>query len=146
MLAMKERHGSASDAECDVRVVVPSLSAVLPSMSVGEFQCVQQSDPSLKELFNQVLSPADISSAACGYFLQNGLLYRKWVTVCDDIVDHAVFQLAVPTEFHSLVLKAGHNKGGHFGVRKPYLNVLKYFFWPHIKRDVAAYIRTCHVC
>lgn len=34
----------------------------------------------------------------------------------------------------------------HFGVWKTYLNILKHFFWLHVKRDVSAYIKTCHVC
>lgn len=31
-------------------------------------------------------------------------------------------------------------------MRKTYLNVLRHFFWPRVKRDVALYIKTCHVC
>lgn len=45
-----------------------------------------------------------------------------------------------------LVLKVAHDESGHFGVKKTYLNILKHFFWPRVKKDVAAYIKICHVC
>lgn len=31
-------------------------------------------------------------------------------------------------------------------VHKTYLHILKHFFWPHVKKDVASYIKSCHVC
>ena len=34
----------------------------------------------------------------------------------------------------------------HLGVKKTDCHILRYFFWPHLKRDVAAYIKTCHTC
>ncbi len=106
----------------------------------------QRSDSSLKELFERVLPASEISSAASGYFLCNELLFRKWVSVGEDFVKDDVFQLVVPVKFRPLVLKVAHDKCGHFGVRKTYLGILKHFFWPHVKRDVSAYIKTCHVC
>lgn len=32
------------------------------------------------------------------------------------------------------------------GVRKTYDQVLWHFFWQHLKKDVSAYIKTCHTC
>lgn len=63
-----------------------------------------------------------------------------------DYVSDAIFQPVVPGKFHSLVLRVAHDDSGHFGARKTYLHILKHFFWPRIKRNVAAYIKTCHVC
>ena len=57
-----------------------------------------------------------------------------------------MYQLVVPTKFRPRVLKVAHDESGHFGVRKTYFNVLKQFFWPRVKRDVAEYIKTCPVC
>ena len=37
-----------------------------------------------------------------------------------------------------------HDEGGHFGVRKTYAHLLK--FWPRVKNDVVEYIKTCNVC
>lgn len=34
---------------------------------------------------------------------------------------------------------------GHMGVRKTYDRLQRKVFWPGLKRDVAKFIRTCHV-
>ncbi|XP_039514899.1 uncharacterized protein LOC120469791 [Pimephales promelas] len=127
-------------------LVAPSLSDFPLSVSVSELLQEQQSDPSLKEMFDRVVSATVISSAGSGYFVRNGVLFRKWVTLGNDFVGDPVFQLVVPAKFRSLVLKVAHDESGHFGVKKTYLNILKHFFWPRVKRDVAAYVKTCHVC
>lgn len=44
------------------------------------------------------------------------------------------------------MLKCSHDQTGHLGVRKTYNPFLRCFFWPRLKRDVAAYIKTCHTC
>lgn len=41
----------------------------------------------------------EITSVACRYFVQNGLLFRKWLTLGTDCVGDAVVQLVVPTKF-----------------------------------------------
>ncbi|KAF0047719.1 hypothetical protein F2P81_001352 [Scophthalmus maximus] len=130
----------------EVDVEVPSLSDFPLSVSHTELLQEQQSDPSLKNIFDCVLSTPDIKSTACGYFLQNGLVFRKWISLGNDFVKGAVFQLVVLAKFRPLVLKVAHDEGGHFGVRKTYLTILKYFFGPRLKRDVSSYIKTCHVC
>lgn len=78
--------------------------------------------------------------------MHNGLLFRKWVPHSENCVDADVFQMVVPVKFRPLVLKVAHNDCGHFGVPKTYLNILKHFLWPRVKRDVTTYIKTCHVC
>ena len=53
----------------------------------------------------------------------------------------------MPTVYRELVLKAAHGEtSGHFGVRKTYNHVLQHFYWPRIKRDVARFVKSCHVC
>lgn len=49
------------------------------SVSYSDLVKEQQADSSLKELFDSVLSAEEARSAANGYFLQDGLLVRKWV-------------------------------------------------------------------
>lgn len=71
---------------------------------------------------------------------------RKWVPCVDDVVGPPVLQVVAPQCFRSQVLQVAHDEGGHFGVRKTYSHVLKHFFWPQVKKDVAAYVETCHVC
>lgn len=40
-----------------------------------------------------------------------------------------IYQVVVPFRLHSLVLKISH-----------------FFFWPRLKKDVSAYIKSCHTC
>ncbi len=41
---------------------------------------------------------------------------------------------------------AHDNVAGHLGITKTYYRILRNFFWPGIKSDVARYCRSCHVC
>lgn len=83
---------------------------------------------SLKEIFDHVLSTAEINNAAGSYFLQNSLLFRKWVALCNDFVGDAFITLVVSAKFCPLVSKVAHNESGHFSVRKTYFNILSLFF------------------
>lgn len=105
---------------------------------------IEGSNPSEETL--EACSREQASKASGGYLLHQGLLFRKWVPLGDDFVGDAVFQLVVPTKFRTTVLKIAQDECGHFGVRKTYLAILKHFFWPCVKRDVAVYVRMCHVC
>lgn len=125
---------------------VPSLSDFTLIVQNSELVREQSVDLSIKEIFDRVLPTAEVHSAASGYFLQNGLLFRKGMAIGGDCVGDAVVQLVVPAKFRPLVLEAAHDESGHFGVKKTYLNIVKHFFWPRVKRDVAKYIKTCHVC
>ena len=59
-----------------------------------------------------------------------------------------VVQVVVPTSYRQSVLSLAHDHlwSGHLGIAKTYDRVLKHFFWPGLKRDVARFCRTCHVC
>lgn len=49
--------------------------------------------------------------------------------------------------FREAVLRLSHGEtAGHTGVRKTYNRVMRRFFWPKLKKNVADYIRTCHTC
>ena len=54
-----------------------------------------------------------------------------------------VYQTVIPTE----VLSAAHDGlASHMGVTKTYNRIRQHFFWPGLKRDVAGYCKSCHVC
>ena len=58
-------------------------------------------------------------------------------------------QLCVPKAEVPRVLTGLHdspNIGAHEGARKLMLRVACRFFWPHIRRDVLAYVASCDVC
>ena len=35
---------------------------------------------------------------------------------------------------------------GHLGVNKTYAKILNHFYWPHLRKDVSEYCKSCHVC
>lgn len=107
----------------------------------------QQRDPTLAELSQQVQSGEVMESVAHRYFLEDGMSVRKWLPQGERFVVDTIFQIAVPYKLRGGVLKTAHDMGaGHRGVRKTYDKVLRYFYWPQLKRDIAAYIKTCHTC
>ena len=106
----------------------------------------QKTDSSLSALWEEVLSAEETREVARGYFVQGDLLVRKWVPCVGDSVGEPIFQVVVPDGFRGDVLKTAHDSCGYLGVKKTYDRVLRYFFWPGLKRDVARYVESCHVC
>ncbi|KAJ0033824.1 hypothetical protein NQD34_000931 [Periophthalmus magnuspinnatus] len=125
--------------------VILSVTDFPLNVSHNDLVQEQRNDPTLRDAFDLVVPEAQIASMANGYFVQNDVLFRKWSPPGECVFD-AVFQIVVPTKFRTAVLEVAHNNAGHFGVRKTYLSLLRHFFWPRVKRDVSAYIKTCHVC
>lgn len=92
-------------------------------------------------LFQKFCPAEEMESLAPGYFLLDGVLVRKWVPQSDTIIGDAIFQIVVPTKLRVEVLKTAHDTlAGHIGVRKTYDKVLCYFYWPRLKKDIAAYV------
>lgn len=54
--------------------------------------------------------------------------------------------MVVPGCFHNVVLQTVHDACGPLGIKETYDRVLRYFFLPRLKRDVAKYEKTCHIC
>ena len=116
------------------------------SLSHAELVTEQQSDPSIKGLLETVIPVAEVKDQAHGYCLDNGLLVRRWVPCGEFGVGNAIVQIVAPAKFRKMVLQMAHDQSGHMGVRKTYDRILRYFFWPRLKKDVSDYIRTCHTC
>lgn len=107
----------------------------------------QRHDETLKTLYAFVDSDEDIRSKARGYFIKDNVLLRKWSPHNGHLVGDPIIQVVVPDKLRNSVLQTAHdNLAGHAGVRKTYDRVLRYFFWPGVKRDVSAYVRTCDTC
>ncbi|XP_030271930.1 uncharacterized protein LOC115581177 isoform X1 [Sparus aurata] len=107
----------------------------------------QKDDPTLQVLFCQVLPDHEVESAACGYFLQDGILVRKWVPHGECFVGDEIVQVVLPLKRRPTVLQIAHDGvSGHLGVRKTYDRVLRHFYWPRLKKDISAFIKTCHTC
>ncbi len=75
---------------------------------------------------------------------------RKWRPSNAAAADEwqIVKQVVVPPSYRSEILRLAHDGlfAGHLGVNKTYDRVIRHFFWPGIKKDVASYCRSCHVC
>ena len=116
-------------------------------LSISQQELItEQADASLSELFDQVRPSVEARSAASWYFLQNEVLVRKWVPQGMDGVGDPVYQEVTPTKYRNKVMQCSHDQTGHLGVKKTYCHILRYFFWPRLKRDVAGYIKSCHTC
>ncbi len=79
--------------------------------------------------------------------LKDGLLYslRQRSSGEND------FQLVLPSEFHSMVLKAMHDDFGHLGIDRTLDMIRNRFFWPKMSEEVERYIyiykelrKVCH--
>lgn len=122
------------------------LPDCLLSINRSELRQEQEEDLSLKELFQQVHPSDELENAVPGYFHKDGLLVRKWLPQSDSFVGDAIFQVIIPIRLRPEILHTAHNTTGHLGVKKTYDSVLRYFYWPRLKRDISAYVKTCHTC
>lgn len=107
----------------------------------------QLEDETLKSLLTLAISEQNSETELLsGYFIREGLLLRRWVSEIEPITKNYV-QVVVPFKFRESVIRLAHNGVvGHMGVRKTYDRLQRMFFWPGLKRDVAKFIRSCHVC
>jgi hypothetical protein len=37
-------------------------------------------------------------------------------------------------------------QGGHFGEHRTYANIARHYWWPHMRRDIQEYVKSCEVC
>jgi len=109
----------------------------------------QNDDLSLRKCLSAVVSAEAAKERNTAYFVDKGLLMRKWCSKVEEDLDwNVIYQVVVPTQYRSQVLCLAHEHllSGHLGITKTYQRVLQYFFWPGMKRDVAKFCRTCHTC
>lgn len=109
----------------------------------------QKVDPSLEKCFVSIVDQEAVKAVNVAYFIEDGLLMRKWLPHAQlDNEWRAVYPIVVPTAYRGQVLSVAHEHpwAGHVGVTKTYDRVLRHFFWPGLKRDVAKFCRTCHIC
>lgn len=123
-----ELEPSSKKEDCTMPLLPLLGLSVLPfPVSLEDVAREQQVDPTLKELFDSALPAGEGISLARGYFIQNGLLVRKWVPHGESFVGDAMVQIVVPGKFRSLVLELSHDQSGHLGVRKTYDRILRFF-------------------
>lgn len=140
---------AASRAAAEVeqlKVVAEKTRFALPDfplpLSHDELVKEQNADQSLAVLFGQAVSADTFKNIAHGYNVQNGLLVRKWTDLTDTMLGEPWLQVVVPSTIRHSVMKTAYDMLGHLGVRKTYDRVMRNFYWPSLKKDVAAYIKT----
>lgn len=80
--------------------------------------------------------------------LQGGNLLKK---IPDRTImgnSNAGWKLVVPKDHRRRILSTNHDlpTAGHCGIYKTYHRILRQYFWPKMKCDIAHYIRNCQVC
>ncbi|KAL3987989.1 helicase SRCAP [Sarotherodon galilaeus] len=105
----------------------------------------QQRDVTLKPCYVSAAKQGE-SDMPVVFFIESGVLQRTWSP--DPTGLHKVHQVVVPKEYRSRVLSLAHDASlaGHLGINKTYQRVLRHFFWPGLKSDVAKHCRSCHTC
>lgn len=120
------------------------------SLSREQLIVEQRNDNKLSSLFDFVVPDEQLEHVSQGYFVEDGVLMRKWrpLTASADDEWQIVKQVVVPSSYRLEILRLAHDIpfAGHLGVNKTYDRVLRNFFWPGLKNDVANYCRSCHVC
>ena len=74
---------------------------------------------------------------------------KKWMVVGEFVVrKDNLEQIYVPQELRKTILQLYHDSeySGHLGVKKTYDLITRYYYWPHIRKDISAYVRACNIC
>ncbi|XP_064088186.1 uncharacterized protein LOC135202611 [Macrobrachium nipponense] len=108
----------------------------------------QKHDNTLSKLHDQAVSRSEINKSPCFYFESDLLMrfYRPPKRSSEDTWSEKR-QIVLPLSVRNSVMEIAHDAyGGHLGIHKTYCKILNCFFWPNMKKDVAKFVRTCHVC
>lgn len=108
----------------------------------------QSEDPSLARCYEEILSERELDDQQ-GYYLKEGVLVRKYIPVNMPATEKwaVKHQIVVPVSLRAMVLHMAHdNRGGHLGCSKTSDKILRYFFWPGVRKDIAKYCKSCLVC
>ncbi len=111
---------------------------------------LQEGDPTLSKILNNVMSESEAAQAAVCYYKLNGVLMRKWrpLDASPNESWRVVNQIVVPEQYRSEILHLAHEApmAGHLGINKTYQKILQNFYWPGLKRDVKSFCQSCHAC
>lgn len=129
----------SSSASAGAQSMSPSPDTLMLAVTQEQMCAAQQKDPALSKCFVSAGSSEDAKEERVAYFVEDGLLMRKWCP--SDVADldwGAVYQIVVPSVYHQQVmcLAHDHHLSGHLGVTKTYNRILRHFFWPGLKKEV----------
>ena len=120
------------------------------SISRGQLVREQESDEEVTKLAKYAINETEASQEGQCFYWKSGVLMRKWRPrdVPADEEWTVVHQIVMPRKYRREILSLAHESAmaGHLGVNKTYLKILNHFYWPHLRRDVSEYCKSCHVC
>ena len=76
------------------------------------------------------------------YYCNQGLLFRSRLDVMGDNNS----QLCLPLHFRNRCWTLAHEKFGHSGHNKMWLQIKKFFYWPSMSADMSKHCRSCEMC
>lgn len=132
-----------------VKPLKTNMPAITLPITRDQLIAAQKKDPSLKTCFKSAVSCEAVHSQPVDYYVEEGLLMRKWSSPVSAGLDWGVVtQVVVPSPYRQQVLSLAHDSpwAGHLGVSKTYNRILQHFFWPKLKSSVVSYCRCCHRC
>ncbi len=110
----------------------------------------QKCDPDLLRTAERAVSQDEIHKEPVCFYYEHGVLMRKFRPPESKVDEdwEILHQIVVPQVYRSEVLSIGHDSpmAGHLGVRKTRDRILRHFWWPSVRKDVAQHCRSCHVC
>ena len=79
-------------------------------------------------------------------FVDNGLLYRRWIPDCKSEESH--IQLIVPSNLRQDLFHKLHSlrTAGHLGANRTFKSIRRRFYWPGFKRDILRWCKFCKSC
>ena len=77
-----------------------------------------------------------------GYSWQKGLLFKHRL----DDLGRNYKQLCLPQEYRARCMSLAYERFGHRGKHKCAEDIMQYFYWPTLWRDVSHHCRSCGVC
>uniref|UniRef100_A0A8C8DED1 Gypsy retrotransposon integrase-like protein 1 n=1 Tax=Oryzias sinensis TaxID=183150 RepID=A0A8C8DED1_9TELE len=128
---------------------------VIPGITEEELKQKQRSDPSLREVINQLetgkpclpllrkeLPELPILLRELGKLtLSKGIIYRM-----RQVGDETCRQLVLPDSLRNMVMHSLHDDMGHLGIDRTLDLVRTRFFWPRMAAHIEEKIKTCSRC
>lgn len=125
----------------------------LMRLSHNDIIQAQDADPTIAPIKRSLcqgipFSPGDNTMAnllnreASRLVIKDGLLYRKVKRPSE----MEIYQIVLPKEHVSMVLKSLHDESGHLGVEKTLGLIRDRFYWPKMGAEVEQYVRNCGRC
>ena len=120
---------------------VPAMQGKIPDALTSEMLNLQSIDKFCQEQSWRKLPNGHIRS---------GRWKGTWYTDAAGLVRQAG-AVYVPEDFtiRSEILRVNHDdpwQGGHFGRKRTRKVIQRFYYWPHLARDVRQYISTCDIC